>query len=44
MKKLVKLVLCAAFLMTANSAVSVATQAFDGPQPMCIPPVNCGAR
>jgi len=44
MKKLVKLVLCAAFVITASSALSSATQAFDGPGPMCIPPVNCTAR
>jgi hypothetical protein len=44
MKKLVKLVLCAAFVLTANSALSSATRAFDGPQPMCVPPVVCGLR
>jgi hypothetical protein len=44
MNKLVKLVLCAAFVLTANSALSSATRAFDGPQPMCVPPVVCGLR
>jgi len=44
MMRLVKLVLCAAFVMTANCALSNATQAFDGPGPMCMPPINCTAR
>ena len=44
MKKTIKAVLFAALFLSANSALSHAEQAFDGPNPMCIPPVNCQVR
>ncbi|MGC2695083.1 MAG: hypothetical protein WA738_04765 [Candidatus Angelobacter sp.] len=44
MKKALRIVLFAGLALTANTAFSDVKQAFDGPGPMCIPPVNCQLR